>query len=159
METGPLVALGGVVAVLLVLLGGLLGAAAPGRRRTQQALDAARADVESLRARLEDLEASRPATTAPPVAPRAEYLITSAGPGDEDPGPARVPDRAVLSVTLGEPLVKAVALGYGLRRALSPDSRNRIAFAMRREVRRARKQRRRDTKVAVRETRRREAAA
>lgn len=47
------------------------------------------------------------------------------------------------SVTLGEPLLKAVAFGYGVRRALSPESRNRIAFEMRREVKRARKERRR----------------
>jgi len=31
----------------------------------------------------------------------------------------------------------------GVRRALSPESRNRIAFEMRREVKRARKERRR----------------
>ena len=46
-----------------------------------------------------------------------------------------VPDRVVLSATVGEPLVKAVAFGHGVRRALSAESRNRIWFEMRREVR------------------------
>ncbi len=62
-----------------------------------------------------------------------------------------VPDRVVLSATLGEPLVKAVALGHGVRRALAPQTRNRIRFAMRREVKRARKVRRREMREAWRE--------
>jgi hypothetical protein len=62
-----------------------------------------------------------------------------------------VPNRVVLSAAFGEPLVKVVAFGFGLRRALSPESRNRIAFEVRREVKRARKQRRRATKRAARQ--------
>jgi hypothetical protein len=46
-----------------------------------------------------------------------------------------------------------VAFGHGVARALSPESRNRIWFEMRREVRRARKQRRRDMKQAYRQMR------
>jgi len=46
--------------------------------------------------------------------------------------------------------VKVVAFGHGVRRALSAESRNRIWFEMRREVRRARKQRRREMKDALR---------
>ena len=61
-----------------------------------------------------------------------------------------MPDRVVLSATVGEPLVKVVSFGHGLRRALSPESRNRIWFEVRREVRRARKQRRREMKEAWR---------
>jgi hypothetical protein len=61
-----------------------------------------------------------------------------------------VSSRAVLSVTVGEPLVRLVAFGYGVRRALSAENRNRIAFEMRREVRRARKDRRRELKAARR---------
>ena len=153
METGPLVALGGVAAVLLVLLGVLLGVAASARRRTQQALDVARADTAALRARLDELERSAARPAAAPVVPPADYLITTAGADTDEATGVRVPDRAVLSVTLGEPLVKAVAFGYGVRRALSPESRHRILFAMRREVRRARKQRRRETRAAARRTR------
>ena len=156
METGPLVALGGVAALLLVALCGLLGVVIAGRRRMQQELDVSRADVESLRTRLDEIEASRAAAVTLPVVPQTEYLITTAG---TDAEVHQVPDRVVLSATFGEPLVKLVAFGYGVRRALSPQTRNRIAFEMRREVKRARKQRRREVKEAVRATRRREAAA
>jgi len=68
-------------------------------------------------------------------------------------------DRLVLSATVGEPLVKAMALGHGVRRALSAESRNRIWFEVRREVRRARKQRRRETKEAWRRMQAEERAA
>jgi hypothetical protein len=63
---------------------------------------------------------------------------------------APVPDQLVLSATIGEPLVKAAAFGHGLRRALGAQSRNRIWFEVRREVRRARKQRRQDMRTAYR---------
>jgi hypothetical protein len=59
----------------------------------------------------------------------------------------------VLSTTLGEPLVRTMAFAHGLARALSPESRNRIWFEVRREVRRARKQRRREVKEALRQVR------
>jgi hypothetical protein len=143
MDMGLLVALGGVAAVLLVVV-------FSGGRRTHRALAAARADVELLRARLDEIESSGAAAPTPPVVPRAEYLITTAGTGEATEPAPQVPNRAVLSVTFGEPLVKVVAFGYGVRRALSPQSRNRIAFEMRREVKRARKQRRRDARRAGR---------
>ena len=50
-------------------------------------------------------------------------------------------------------VVKVVAFGHGLRRAVSPESRNRIWFEMRREVRAARKRRRRAMRSYVREAR------
>jgi hypothetical protein len=59
----------------------------------------------------------------------------------------------VLSATLGEPLVRVVSLGHGVRRALSAESRNRIRFEVRREARRSRKQRRREMKDAWRRER------
>ena len=62
-------------------------------------------------------------------------------------------DQLVLSAAFGEPLVKALALGHGVRRALSAESRNRIRFEMRREVRRARKVRRKEMKEAWRQMR------
>ena len=52
---------------------------------------------------------------------------------------------------LRETVVKAASLGHGVRRALAPETRNRIRFEMRREVRRARKQRRADLKEARRD--------
>ena len=54
-------------------------------------------------------------------------------------------------IVLRETVVQAAALAAGLRRALSPESRNRIRFEMRREVKRARKQRRADLREARRE--------
>jgi hypothetical protein len=64
-----------------------------------------------------------------------------------------VPDRLVLSATLGEPLVKVAAFSHGVRRALSPESRNRIWFEMRREVRASRRRRRQLRKRLEREYR------
>ena len=43
------------------------------------------------------------------------------------------------SVALGESLVRVLSLGYGVRRALTAESRNRIRFEMRREVKRSRR--------------------
>jgi hypothetical protein len=146
-------ALGATAAVLLVLVGVGLATVLGARRRGARddaALASAREDVGELRAQVEELtSALATAQGAAAVArPQVEYVITDAGTVSKDLDLARVPDRAVLSVTLGEPLLKAAALGYGLRRALSAESRNRIAFAMRREVKRARKERRRAARRA-----------
>ncbi len=148
-------ALGGAAALLLVLVGITLALLLGARRadaREQAALASARADVEELRAQLEELSSqlAESQEEASAVPPKGEYLITTvAAPNGEPAGElSQVPDRAVLSVTLGEPLVKLAAFGFGLRRALSAESRNRIAFEMRREVKRARKERRRVTRRA-----------
>jgi hypothetical protein len=141
-------AFGGTAVLFLVLSGVVLGALLGARRlraREQQVLDSARADVEALRAQVEELSAALAVNqgAAAVVPPAVEYVITTAG-GEAGRGDLpQVPDRAVLSVTLGEPLVKLAAFGYGLRKALSAESRNRIAFEMRREVKRTRKERRR----------------
>lgn len=165
MNSALLLALAG-AATLLVGLSVLLVVLLASRRRTARELAASRADVDELRARVDalaqQLESAESSAAAPVVPPR-EYLITTAGLSADPPGEAAgrvaAPTRAVLSVTIGEPLLKAVAFGYGVRRALSAESRNRIGFEMRREVRRSRKQRRRDAKEALREARRQEAAA
>jgi hypothetical protein len=135
-------ALGGAAALALVLLGAALAVVLTGRRtRAHEA--AARADMDSLRARVEELSAELATSRAATVTtPAADYVITTAGDLPRAQLP-QVPERAVLSVTLGEPLVKLTAFGHGVRRALSPESRNRISFEMRREVKRARKARRR----------------
>ncbi len=139
-------ALGGAAALLLVLLGGALALLLVSRRaraREHAALATATADVEALRARVEELSAELAGPRAPAPS-QTEYLITTAGgDGADRRNLPQVPERAVLSVTLGEPLVKLAAFGYGLRRVLSAESRNRITFEMRREVKRARKARRR----------------
>jgi hypothetical protein len=133
-----------------------------GRRRWQARLDAARADVGALGARLDALSA----TDAPVVEPR-EFVITSLTDGVAPrQGPDTGSDVAVprregsqltagqfASVAVGESLVRVLSLGYGVRRALSAENRNRIRFEMRREVKRARRQRRRDLKEAKRHVR------
>jgi hypothetical protein len=117
------------------------------RAAARRALATSHAETELLRMRLEALEERLESTSASLVETRDAYLITDAGLEKPEPN---VPDRLVLSATLGEPLVKVVAFGHGVARALSPESRNRIWFEMKREVRRARKQRRRETKEAWR---------
>lgn len=142
--------LGGVAVALFVVLVVVLSVAVFRRldRRRAADLAAAREDVEALRGRLDELtdELHRVRATTPAVQGGTEFVITTAGDLEPvTPGPRRpqVPEGAVLSVTLGEPLVKLAAWSYGVRRALSPESRNRIAFQMRREVKRVRKERRR----------------
>lgn len=103
----------------------------------------------------------RPADRTPQPAvsvSEPEYVITSVG-HDVEPDRRPVPDGVVLSATLGEPLVKAVALAHGVRRALSPANRNRIGFEVRQEVRRSRKVRRAEMRVAWRRMKAEERAA
>jgi hypothetical protein len=47
------------------------------------------------------------------------------------------------SVTLGGPLIKVAAFGHGVRHALDEEQRMRISYAVRKELRRQRKMRRR----------------
>src|SRR3546814_15772395 len=76
--------------------------------------------------------------------------------GDEDdadsaPIPSRhIDGRLFADIVLRESFVKAASLTHGLRRALSPETRNRIRFEMKREVKRARRER----KVQMRDVRR-----
>ncbi|MFL6060043.1 MAG: hypothetical protein ACJ72E_02335 [Marmoricola sp.] len=164
-----LAAAGGAVAALLAVA---LVSVARRRNRTradlEAMLDAALREADDLRTRLDALTAGRheaPATTParrrrgreagePEVAETPAFLITDAGQAPVEPvEPVEVPDRLVLSATVGAPLVKAAAFGHGVRRALSAESRNRIWFEMRREVRAARKRRKRAVRDYLRETR------
>lgn len=132
-----------------------VGAATGARRaareaRVRESERAARTEEELalLRARVDELGAARREESTEEPAERAigaPFVITDAGrPAVPDGGSGRV----LLSAALGEPLVRAVAFGHGLRHALSPETRNRIAFHVRREVRRARKERRRAARRA-----------
>lgn len=155
--------------VVVVLLLGLLAVLLRVRAETRADLAAARSETAELRARLEALSDTTPAqkgtqtraqTGARTAARAHSSSVALAGPLEVDGATyvitgagsevVAVADRVVLSETLGEPLVKAVALGHGLRRALSAEARNRIRFEMTREVRRTRKQRRREMKDAWR---------
>ena len=141
----------GVAAVLslLVMLAVVLAWRASMRRSA--------AEIAELRARVDGLDAEpRAARTGlgeVAVEQRvAEFLITDVGTAPHDV-PAEVSSRLVLSATLGEPLVKVAAFAYGVRRALTPENRNRIRFEMRREIRRARKARRAAGRAAAAEAR------
>lgn len=155
MDQAILVAFGATATLLLGLLV-LLAALWAGHRRDHRELAAARDEVERLRARVEDITSTsggaESAGHPDPGGTAQEFVITNltgdnAAAAGSDAGSTRL----VLSASLADPLVKALAFGYGVRRALSPENRNRIAFEMRREVKRARKQRRRSTRLARRE--------
>lgn len=135
-----------VLVVLLAVLVSVLVSGRRARRRTDAALAASTAEIAALQERLDAL------TAAPPTprrrADEPEFVITTAGAPRADEvevsAPPSVDARQFASAALGESLVRLVSLGYGVRRALSAENRNRIAFEMRREVRRSRKDRRRE---------------
>lgn len=163
----PILAAGAGAAATLLLVAVVLWLT---RRRRSRAdleamLAASQREVDDLRHRLDELTGGRPAYleelfTGPAPSPQqAEFVITHVGEAEDvEPPPVAVPDRLVLSATVGEPLVKVAAFSHGVRRALSAESRNRIWFEMRREVRAARKRRRRLVKEYLRETRAQERA-
>ena len=149
------------LAALVIGLVGLLAIVLRSRTESRRQLAAAMAETAELRRRLDALSEQVERTSAieraaATQAAEAAYVITDAGNPRPEP---TVSDRVVLSATVGEPLVKVVSFGHGVRRALSAESRNRIWFEMRREVRRARRQRRREMKVAWRRMRAEERAA
>ena len=147
MESPILAAAAGAAAMLLLVLAVLV--ATRGRRSRhdlETMLAAAQRESDFLRTRLEEVTASAPPAPAEPRVPEhADFVITHVGEPELDRAATdgvEVPDRLVLSATLGEPLVKVAAFSHGVRRALSAESRNRIWFEMRREVRASRRRRR-----------------
>ena len=149
------------VAVVLALVALALGVALlRARSRTERAVADSRAETAALRVQLEELE-RRLATPEPAPAREAEYVITDLGrpaTGESQPAP-HVGGPLFADLVLRETVVKAASLAHGVRRALDPETRNRIRFEMRREVKRARKQRRADTRQARREWEARQRAA
>jgi len=101
-----------------------------------------------------------------PEPPRAqpEYVITHLGDVEPEPDleieavPTVAPGQFA-DIVLRETVIKSASLFHGVRRALSPENRNRIRFEMRREVKRSRKQRRADIREARREWEARQRAA
>ncbi len=143
-------------AALVVALAALLLALRAGRR-------AARAEelAESLAARLHALE-SPSAEVPPPAADEAAFVITHVGtPEVHEAAPVAqdIDGRLFTDIVARETVVKAASWTAGLRRALSPESRNRIRFAVRQETRRAGRERRSEMKQALREFRARERAS
>jgi hypothetical protein len=156
MDTALMITLAAAAAVLLVVVA-VLSAVLSGRRRLRDELAEARAQLEQLTRRVEAIQPPPEPSSDVLVPADREYLITTVGEPSADPsrpsekrGVEPMSARQFASVALGESLVRVVSLGYGVRRALSAENRNRIAFEVRREVRRSRKQRRRDLKEAKR---------
>lgn len=149
-----LTALGALAVLALALTAALLRL----RSRTRRELAAAQAESARLRAQVEEIERAL-VTFRQPVSPPAagpavqEFTITELGHSSEPAAPAapRI-DRALFAdLVLRETVVKTASLAHGVRRALGAESRNRIRFEVRREVRRSRKQRRADLREARRD--------
>jgi hypothetical protein len=151
MEPALLAMLAAAVLVLGVAtaLGRALARSSAGQRRLELDLAATRAELATLRDRLEQVDArSAPPAAERPDADRPDYVITTLADASA-PEPVREPTheggpsrREFASVAVTESVVKLAALAHGVRRALSPQSRNRIRFEMGREVKRARRERR-----------------
>lgn len=147
-------ALVGLALVALVLLVALLSL----RSRTAREAATSQAALAELRHRLDELERGadpRPAPRGPAVPEEREYTITGLGalpdPDPEPATPARLERAVFADQLLRESVIRIGSLTHGVRRALSAESRNRIRFEMRREVKRARKHRRVEQREAYRE--------
>jgi hypothetical protein len=141
------------VAVLLIGVA-LVLSTVRGRRRAARDRAAAQGEAAQLREQVAEIARRLDAAVTAPVPARpdvdaTDYVITRIGAPDE-PAPA-VPAPVFADLVLRESVVQAASLVAGLRRALAPETRNRIRFEMRREVKRSRKQRRADLKTARRE--------
>lgn len=157
-----LVALGAVAAIVVLLAAVLLMLLAQRRHRAEQAVELSRArtEAEELRARVDAL-AVQVATPTYSHEPE-EYVITTLGSEPEPQVPAtpeRIDARLFADLLMRETVVKAASFGHGVRRALAPETRNRIRFEMKREVKRSRKGRKDEFKRVRAEMRARERRA
>ena len=123
----------------------------------------AEASIATLVARLEVLEsrAAPPASARLPEPAPGAFVITRLDESERPDVPVArdIDGRLFADIVARETVVKAASWTHGLRRALSADNRNRIRFEVRREIRRAGRDRRAETKQALREYRARERAA
>ncbi|MDH2416434.1 hypothetical protein [Nocardioides sp. CER19] len=127
------------------------------RRDSAREAAALRERLEALESGLDRLDHREWSATAPVVRTEHEYVIThlgelEAGPG-EPAGPVRLTAPAFADAVLRETVVQTASLVQGLRRALAPESRNRIRFEMRREIKRSRRARKVEVREALREYR------
>ena len=118
------------------------------------------AELANLRAEVTEAHNRRTdAAAAATVVATDEYVITQLGDEpDKEPAPG-LETRLFADLVLRESVVKAASFVHGVRRGLSPANRNRIWFEMRREVKRARKERKAEEREAIREWRARQRAA
>jgi hypothetical protein len=97
---------------------------------------------------LSDERSESTCTTLDDERPATEFVITRIG--EPEPVPT-VPAPVFADLLLKETVVQTASLFHGLRRALEPETRNRIRFHMRQEVKRSRKQRRAELREVRRE--------
>jgi hypothetical protein len=147
-----LVTLLALLVVALVVVG-LAVALVRTRARIETALGSARTDAVALAVQVEAIERR---VAGPAVRhDDTEYVVTMLGRDPEDEQPDQpspvVPAPLFADLVLRESVVQAASLAAGLRRALAPETRHRIRFEMKREVKRARKQRRADLRQARRD--------
>lgn len=136
-------ALAAVLSVVLLLVLVLVRT----RAQTTRELSKAHAETALLRGQVAEIE-KRLALPRIAVRDHPDYVITDLG---EQESPDRAPAPRLeaplfADLVLRETVVQAASLVHGLRRALAAESRNRIRFEMRREVRASRKRRRREMK-------------
>jgi hypothetical protein len=154
----PVWAVAATAAGLLLVVAALALVTVRSRRAVARRLDAAHAEAQALRVRIEEIQ--RRIEEPPTVRAEQEFVITGLetqplvhrdGYSTSDAAAETVPAPMFADIVLRESVVQAASLAAGLRRALAPEVRNRIRFEMRREVKRARKQRRADQRQARRE--------
>jgi hypothetical protein len=144
------------IAVLCAVLGALVA--------LTRALLASRREVALANERLDALErqlaepAAVPGAPATPVVTQQEFVITHLGEDmadDVDRTPVKVSltGPAFADAVVRETVVQTASVVHGLRRALAPETRNRIRFEMKRELKRSRKDRKAELKEALREYR------
>lgn len=145
------------MAAVLVALVALLAALRAHRRATR-----AESLATSLAQRIVVLESPAPDGPRPAADDGpSTFVITRMGseePREAVPVAQDIDGRLFADIVARETVVKAAAWTAGVRRALSPESRNRIRFEVRQETRRAGRARRSEMKQALREFRARERA-
>lgn len=147
------------LACLALVAVGLGVALLRARSRAAEQQSASAEELAELRAAIDDVRRELAPQPAAPVASdddeQTAHTITDLGtdpPLDEAGGQVerRLDGRLFADLVLREAAVKAGALAHGLRHGLSGETRNRIRYQMKLEVKRSRKHR----KVELREARR-----
>lgn len=145
-----------VVAGVAFVLAVLLVAVFVSHRRTRRELTRTLALQEDLLTRMSLLE--RPEVARAPES-TVEFVITDVDVPRADAAhdrgvqeaPGRIEGRLFADIVARETVVKAASWTHGLRHALSAENRNRLRFEMRRETKRAGRQRKADVKEALRQ--------
>ena len=144
------------LAIGAALVVALAVAVVRGQRR-MQALEERLARAEQAQPVEAPQRAAEHALALRPVEPEDDdddTLVPTPLGSDEDPEPvARVDREMFWDLLLRESVVRAAAVGHGVRAVLDPRARNRIRFEVRQEIKRARKQRKNEERAAVRQLR------